>query len=132
MRDRLFIAVMLMPAMALLMAFYGYPIFDNFRMSLTDLSLLGMTAGGSWGEFGHILFNTLVWLTAVSVTVRLLMGLGIAVLLNTRALRKLRMATISRFALLIPWATPPVVAVVIWRWLLDPRGAVNQALLGLG
>lgn len=144
MRDRLFIAVMLMPAMALLMAFYGYPIFDNFRMSLTDLSLLGMKQGGNWvgfgnyheffhdAEFGHILFNTLVWLTAVSVTVRLLMGLGIAVLLNTRALRKLRMATISRFALLIPWATPPVVAVVIWRWLLDPRGAVNQALLGLG
>jgi multiple sugar transport system permease protein len=144
MRDRLFITIMLAPTMALLVAFYGYPIFDNLRMSLTDLSLLGMRTGGHWvglanydeffhdNEFGHILFNTLVWLTAVSIAVRLLMGLGIAVLLNTRALKKLRMATISRFALLIPWATPPVVAVVIWRWLLDPRGAVNQALLALG
>lgn len=144
MRERLFIAVMLAPTMALLLAFYGYPIFDNFRMSLTDLSLLGMKSGGNWvgfanydeflhdNEFRHILFNTLVWLTAVSVGIRLLMGLGIAVLLNTRAVSKLRMATISRFALLIPWATPPIVAVVIWRWLLEPRGPVNQVLLALG
>ena len=143
MRNRLFITVMLVPTMALLLLFYGYPIIDNLRMSFTDLSLLGMRTGGSWvgldnyseffhdDDFGHILFNTLVWLTLTSVVVRLLMGLGIAVLLNTRALRKLRMATISRFALLIPWATPPIVAVVIWRWLLEPRGAVNQALLGL-
>jgi multiple sugar transport system permease protein len=144
MRDRIFIIVMLAPTMALLVAFYGYPVVDNFAMSLTDLSLLGMRTGGTWvgfanyheffsdSAFGHVLFNTLVWLTATSIVVRMLMGLGIAVLLNTRALKRLRMATISRFALLIPWATPPVVAVVIWRWLLDPHGAVNQALLSLG
>jgi multiple sugar transport system permease protein len=144
MRDRIFIIVMLAPTMALLVAFYGYPVVDNFAMSLTDLSLLGMKTGGNWvglanyheffsdSEFNHVLFNTLVWLTATSVAIRLLMGLGIAVLLNTRALKRLRMATISRFALLIPWATPPVVAVVIWRWLLDPHGAVNQGLLALG
>jgi multiple sugar transport system permease protein len=144
MRDRLFIIVMLAPTMALLVAFYGYPVVDNFAMSLTDLSLLGMRTGGNWvgfanyheffsdSAFGHVLFNTLVWLTATSIVVRMLMGLGIAVLLNTRALKRLRMATVSRFALLIPWATPPVVAVVIWRWLLDPHGAVNQALLSLG
>src|SRR5262249_10106372 len=27
---------------------------------------------------------------------------------------------------------PPIVAVVIWRWLLDPQGAANKALVGLG
>jgi multiple sugar transport system permease protein len=103
-----------------------------------------MKRGGSWigwenyreflnsRDFRHVLFNTLVWLTATSVFVRLLMGLGIAVLLNTTALKHLRMATAARFALLIPWATPPVVAVIIWRWLLDSNGAVNQALIELG
>jgi multiple sugar transport system permease protein len=144
MRDRLFLTAMLAPTLLILVLFYGYPIFDNFRISLTDLSLLGMRRGGNWvglanyqelarsGDLGHILFNTVVWLTATSVVIRLLIGLGIAVLLNSSALKRLRMATIARFALLIPWATPPIVAVVIWRWLLDANGAVNRFLIDLG
>ena len=143
MRERLFIVTMLLPAMVLLVLFYGYPIFDNLRISFTDLSLLGMKKGGNWvglanyrelfhrGDFGHILFNTFVWLTATSVLLRLLMGLGIAVLLNTRAMKKLRLASVARFALLIPWATPPIVAVVIWRFLLERNGFVNETLMRL-
>jgi multiple sugar transport system permease protein len=144
MRSRLFIFAMLAPSFTLLVLFYAYPIFKNLTMSFTDLSLLGMSRGGNWigldnyreilrsGDFGHILFNTLIWLTVTSVTIRLLMGLGMAVLLNSTALKRLRMQTIARLGLLIPWATPPIVAVVIWRWLLDPQGAVNRALVGLG
>ncbi|WP_311031310.1 carbohydrate ABC transporter permease [Mesorhizobium koreense] len=144
MRDRLFITMMVLPTVVLLLLFYGYPIFDNLRMSFTDLSLLGMKKGGNWvgmanyrelfrsGDFSHILFNTLVWLTATSVALRLLIGLGIALLLNTRAVKLLRLAAVSRFALLIPWATPPIVAVVIWRFLLERNGAVNEALIALG
>jgi multiple sugar transport system permease protein len=135
---------MLGPTLALLLLFYGYPTFDNLRISFTDLSLLGLKRGGAWvgfdnyreffgsGDFGHVLFNTIVWLTATSVAMRLLLGLGVAVLLNSEALRRLRMTTVARFALLIPWATPPIVAVIIWRWLLDPAGAVNTALIELG
>lgn len=144
MRDRLFIMTMLLPTMVLLVLFYGYPIFDNLRISFTDLSLLGMKKGGNWvgldnyrelfdsSEFGHILFNTFIWLTATSVILRLLIGLAIALLLNTRALKTLRLASISRFALLIPWATPPIVAVVIWRFLLERHGVVNEALISIG
>lgn len=144
MRERLFITTMLLPTIVLLLLFYGYPIFDNLHMSFTDLSLLGMKKGGNWvglanyrelvrsGDLGHILFNTFVWLTATSVILRLLMGLGIALLLNTRALKVLRLASVARFALLIPWATPPIVAVVIWRFLLDRNGFVNEALMDLG
>jgi multiple sugar transport system permease protein len=144
MRDRLFLTAMLAPTLLILVLFYGYPIFDNFRISLTDLTLLGMRRGGHWvglanyrelahsGDLGHILFNTVIWLTATSVAIRLLIGLGIAMLLNSFALKRLRMATIARFALLIPWATPPIVAVVIWRWLLDAKGDVNRILISLG
>ena len=33
----------------------------------------------------------------------------------------------------MPWATPPIVAIVVWRWMLDPRvGAINDALVSLG
>jgi multiple sugar transport system permease protein len=135
---------MLGPTLALLLLFYGYPILENLRISFTDLSLLGLKRGGNWvgldnyseffgsGDFRHVLFNTVIWLTATSVAIRLLLGLGIAVLLNSAALKRLRMTTLARFALLIPWATPPIVAVIIWRWLLDPQGAVNTTLIDLG
>jgi ABC-type sugar transport system permease subunit len=40
---------------------------------------------------------------------------------------------IPRVLLLVPCATLPIVAFVIWRWLLDPRlGEINQLLLLLG
>ena len=144
MRDRLFLTAMLAPSLTLLLLFYGYPILDNLRISFTDLSLLGLKRGGSWvgldnyrelfqsGDLGHVLFNTVIWLTATSVAIRLLLGLGIAMLLNSTALKRLRLATIARFALLIPWATPPIVAVIIWRWLLDQHGDVNAALMSVG
>jgi len=144
MRQRLFLTAMLGPPFALLVLFYGYPIVDNLRISFTDLSLLGLKRGGTWigfdnyqeffasGDLGHILFNTIVWLTATSIAIRLLLGLGVALLLDSAALKRLRMTTVARFALLIPWATPPIVAVIVWRWLLDPQGAVNTILVDLG
>ena len=102
MRPRLFIVAMLAPSFSLLVLFYAFPIFHNLSMSFTDLSLLGMSRGGNWiglanyrellrsGDFGHIFFNTLIWLTVTSVAIRLLIGLGIAVLLNSTALKRLR------------------------------------------
>jgi ABC-type sugar transport system permease subunit len=79
MRPRLFIVAMLAPSFSLLVLFYAFPIFHNLSMSFTDLSLLGMSRGGNWiglanyrellrsGDFGHIFFNTLIWLTVTSV-----------------------------------------------------------------
>jgi multiple sugar transport system permease protein len=35
--------------------------------------------------------------------------------------------------LIVPWATPPIVAILIWRWMLDPRtGAINSLFMGMG
>ena len=68
-----------------------------------------------------MLWNTIVWLTLVGVGVRIVLGLALAFLLNSPVLRRWRLQTISRVLLIVPWATPPVVAIVVWRWLLDPR-----------
>jgi multiple sugar transport system permease protein len=142
--ERLFIAGMLAPAFVVLALFYAYPTLQNFFTSFTDLSLLGLRRGGNWvglenyreflsgPEFRHVLFNTVVWLTALSVTLRLLMGLGMALLLNSPLLQRWRVATLAKLAVLVPWATPPIVAVVVWRWMLEPQnGIVNAVLRGL-
>ncbi len=143
--QRRFIVGMLAPAFVVLALFYVYPTVQNLALSFTDLSLLGLKRGGnSVGldnyrefltsrDFGQLLFNTVVWLTALSVGLRLLFGLGIALLLNSPLLRRWRLATIAKVAVLVPWATPPIVAVVIWRWMLEPQnGVVNAALRKLG
>jgi multiple sugar transport system permease protein len=53
--------------------------------------------------------------------------------MTSRTIRKYRLSTICRILLIVPWATPPIVAILVWRWMLDPRtGAVNSWLIGLG
>ena len=143
--ERAFIALMLAPIFLFLAFFYGYPTLSNLVNSFTDLSLLGLKAGGEFvglenyarllasRDFYRVFWNTLFWLTAVSVGLRLVLGLALALLLDSATLRRYRLTTASRLVLLVPWATPPIVAVVVWRWLLDGRqGFVNGALQGLG
>ena len=142
---RRFIVMMLMPAFFFLVCFYLYPTVFNIANSLTDLSLFGLRRGGDWvgianyidlvtsADFRRVLWNTVFWLTTVGVTVRLLLGLGLAFLLTSRTIKKYRLETLGRILLLVPWATPPIVAILIWRWMLDTRvGIINGLLVGLG
>ena len=142
---RRWVVTLLAPAFFFLVCFYVYPTVFNVANSLTDLSLFGLKRGGTWigianylelvtsDDFRRVLWNTVVWLTAVGVSVRILLGLGLAFLLTGRTVRKYRLQTISRVLLLVPWATPPIVAILIWRWMLDARvGVINAVLTGLG
>ncbi len=143
--DRRFVVTMLVPTFFFIFCFFIYPTIFNIETSLTDLSLFGMKQGGQWvgfsnyfelmasSDFHRVLWNTVFWLTIIGVTVRIVLGLLLAFLLTSRTVRKYRLQTISRVLLLVPWATPPIVAILIWRWMLDARvGVVNQALMGLG
>lgn len=144
--DRRFIVLCLVPAFFFLICFYVYPTLFNLVNSFTDLSLFGLKRGGDWigvdnyielmasPDFRRVLFNTVVWLTLVGVCVRIVLGLLLALLLNSKTVEKYHLKTASRVLLLVPWATPPIVAIVIWRWLLlDPSlGQINAVLAGLG
>ena len=122
---RQFVATMLAPAFFFLICFYIYPTVFNVANSFTDLSLFGFKRGGARvgvdnyvelvtsPDFRRLLWNTVIWLTAVGVTVRLVVGLGLALLLTSRTIRKYRLQTACRVLLLVPWATPPIVAILI-------------------
>jgi len=144
-RDRMTAFWMLLPVFAVLVAFYLYPTLYNIELSFTDITLLKLRAGGapvglenyreflSSSGFFDLAVNTIFWLTAVTVLLRLFLGLLFALLLNSRFLETLRLTTLARLVLLVPWATPPVVAVIAWRWLFDPgHGAINRLLLSTG
>ena len=140
-----FLVFALVPAFFFLASFYLYPTFFNLETSFTDLGIFTLRRGGDWigvenyielltsPGFRRVLFNTVVWLTLVGVAVRIVLGLMLAFLLNSRTLKRWRLSTPARLLLIVPWATPPVVAIVVWRWILDPRvGAANQALMAIG
>lgn len=94
---------------------------DNFRAVLTD-QLTGLS-----------LKNTVFWQTMLTVALRMIFGLAIALLLQAKILRRLRLLGLCRTLVLIPWMIPPTVAVAAWRWLLDGQsGLLNQLLLGAG
>lgn len=136
---------LLFPALAVLLLFFGGPAVYNVLLSFQRVSLFDLGSGGEWAGFANFaellrdpltataLKNTTLWLTFATVSVRLVLGLAFAVLLNASVFRRWHLSGLARSLLLIPWVTPPVVAVAAWKWLLDARfGAVNQLLIEVG
>lgn len=77
-----------------------------------------------WQTVGRTLYFTLV-----SVGLELLIGLGIAQLIQSKP----PLWQFLRFSLIIPWAVPTVVNAAMWRWIYNPDfGALNGALSALG
>lgn len=85
------------------------------------------------GDLPSAAFNTVFWLTAMTVVLRIALGLGLALALESPILRRWKLRGVSRTIILIPWMVPQVVAIAAWRWILDgSSGVLNQALIGLG
>ncbi len=136
---------LLLPALLILFLFFFGPGVYNIFLSFQEISLFQLAQGGEWvgldyyaelaqdGEIRTVLWNTVFWLTLVTVAIRMVLGMGLALLLNTKALQRWHLNGLARSLLLLPWLTPPVVAVGVWQWMLHPRyGAVNLILFELG
>ncbi len=92
---------------------------DNY-LEVFTLPVLKLT--GFW----QLLGQTVVW-TASNVTLHVLGGLALALLLH----RKMRGKGIYRALIILPWAIPQVIALLVWRTEYNYEfGAVNQ-LLGM-
>jgi multiple sugar transport system permease protein len=87
---------------------------DNYRFLLMD------------DRFRNALGNT-VYFTLVSVTFELLLGLGIALLLN----RTFRFKGIVISLVLVPWAIPTVVSARMWEWMYNTDFGILNHLLGM-
>ncbi len=137
--------LLLLPALVVLFLFFFGPAVYNIYLSFLEISLFQLARGGEWvglqnyvdlatdDEIRTVIWNTVFWLTFVTVAIRMVLGMGLALLLNTKALKRWRLTGLARSLLLLPWLTPPVVAVGVWQWMLHPRyGAVNLILFELG
>ena len=136
-RRRLGPYLAIVPGLLLVAAVIFYPILDTIRLSLYDVRLIQIGEFLGLGNysvlaqdplFWRVLRQTLFW-TASSVSLKLVLGLALALLLN----EKFRGRKVFRALLLIPWAMPQVAAAIVWRWMYEPNfGYLNDLLGGLG
>ncbi|MFQ5949963.1 MAG: carbohydrate ABC transporter permease, partial [Nitrospiria bacterium] len=85
----------------------------NYRFLLEDLRF--------WGSLGNTLYFTFL-----SVALELLIGLGIALLLQ----RGFRGRGWVRAIILIPWIIPTVVSAKMWEWIYHPGFGLLNYLSG--
>ena len=130
------------PALVVLLAIAGWPLLRTIWFSLTNAQLGDLTQLQFVGLDNYIGENGVLrdaaWWSAVantlqfsfvSVTLETLLGLSVALLLNTPS----RVRTLLRAAVLVPWAIPTIVSAKMWSWMLnDQYGVINVLLQSLG
>ena len=136
-RSRLTALAFVTPLLAYLAAFYVYPLYRNFDLSLRDYTVRSFVAGDApfsgWENFrtvlddptfGPAMRHTMVF-TFVSIAFQYVIGLALAVFFN----RHFRLAPTLRALFLIPWLLPLIVSASTWSWMFNSEsGVVNYFL----
>ncbi|HWR18857.1 MAG TPA: sugar ABC transporter permease [Clostridia bacterium] len=104
---------------------------DEMRSCFIDTNFIGGEGYKALLQdkrFGSSLWNTLLF-TGVSVAIELVLGLGLAMIMN----KAIKGIGIVRTTSLIPWAIPTAVSALIWSYLYDGgSGVVAQVFFRLG
>jgi N,N'-diacetylchitobiose transport system permease protein len=134
--------LLLLPALAVIVAVLGYPLYRLVALSFQQYGLFELLAKeGRWiglenystifhdREFWVVLARTTAF-TAVTVSLTMVLGTLIALLL---AQLGRGMQLLITTGLVLAWTMPPVVAVNIWTWMVDYEfGVANWTLARLG
>ncbi len=129
--------LLLAPALLILLVLLVYPLMLGIYMSFTDWPVGGEPAFVGLRNFVKnwespiyrlAIANTLRY-TVIAVAVKLVLGFGLALLLNQQFVG----CRLVRAAILLPWIVPIVLSGQAWKWMLDPNlSAVNWVLRSLG
>jgi len=131
--------VLLLPALILLLFVFAYPIGRAFWLSLftknlgTELQpvfsgLYNYVRMAGDGRFWQTFWTTTVFTTS-SVVLELLLGMGIALVLNQKFLGR----NFVRTTAILPWALPTALIGLAWAWIFnDQFGVVNDLLRRIG
>jgi multiple sugar transport system permease protein len=125
--------LLVIPALFLLLGLVAYPFFFAIAISFTD-RLVGQA--GSWvglenfrylannPSFTKTIQNTII-MVVVSDVLKLVIGLGLAILLN----QAVRGRGLMRALIMLPWAMPGFVAFLVWKLLYMPIGGAFNLIL---
>lgn len=129
----------ILPALIVLGLIGLYPLLYQVYLSFTDWYLLTSPEPIFHGlrGFERFVADPVVWAslgrtvywTVGTVVLELVMGLGIALLLN----RRTSINSVLSALILLPWVAPSIVVALTWRWLLDSEyGTLHYILQSLG
>jgi multiple sugar transport system permease protein len=129
----------LAPVLIVLLLMYGYPLIESIVMSFQDYKLTHLNRV-SWNNFENyikmftdssfllLLKNSLIYVV-VSVVFQFLLGLGLALALNT----KFKGRGIYQSIVFLPWAFSAFVVGLLFRWSFNGEyGVVNDLLEKMG
>ena len=128
----------LAPTILIMGAINLYPFINGMIRSLHSFRILSQDFAFTGLRNFQLLFrdglflkafsNSLIWV-ATCVSAQFVLAMILALVLNSRELIARRLI---RSLVLIPWATPPVVVALTWRYMLADRGPLNALLGALG
>jgi multiple sugar transport system permease protein len=139
-RHRAIEVLFMVPAVAYLVVFFGYPVVKNVVMGFQHYTSATFFTGiAPWvgfenysqvihsAVFSKTVLNTVLF-TAGSIAGQFSIGLALALYFQ----RRFPLSGVLRSLLLLPWLIPLIVSSAIWRWILDEdNGALNRLLTGL-
>jgi multiple sugar transport system permease protein len=130
--------VLLSPSLTLIGGLVLYPILYNFWLSLFDKhAFLPVQTFVGLAHYRYFMTDPEFWTSVrygviysvATVVLQLVLGVAAALLLN----EAFRGCGVLRGIILFPYMIPTIVAVILWKWLLnDSYGLVNALLLGTG
>lgn len=137
--NRQFAIILLIPAFVVIIGVIMVPLFDALRMSFTKTSLINLRRQEyvGWSNYAKIFKDLTYWqvvkntffIAGVSVTISLLVGLGLALTLN----KVVRGRGLLRGLFIVPWLIPGVVIGITWTWMLGTEtGVINYILKSSG
>ncbi|GGV46077.1 ABC transporter permease [Streptomyces longisporoflavus] len=126
------------PVILLILAVVIWPVVELIRTSFLNISIAGIVRGSAGTDkykklfeetdFGAVLLWTVIW-TVVVVTVTMLLSLALAQLFN----QKFPGRTLTRWALIAPWAASVLMTAIGFKWMLNQTaGVLNTLMLDLG
>jgi len=127
--------LMLFPSALLILILIVYPAVNTVYQSFFEIRTQTAALGPRFVGFGNYVkafrdehfWDTLWWtliFTAVSVFLELIIGMGLALMMN----RKIPGQGLIRTAVLIPWAIPTIVSGIVWTQFFSQNGVINSTL----
>lgn len=133
-RDARFGYALLLPTVILILVLVGYPFLDalwlSFHKKILGSKIVPWIGLGNYSSILHdhafwgAIQNTFVF-TIGSVAIKLVIGTIIALILN----EALPLRAIWRSIVLLPYAMPTLVSVLVWKWMYNDVGGVFNYML---
>ncbi|MBF4550067.1 sugar ABC transporter permease [Pseudoclavibacter sp. RFBJ3] len=125
----------LLPNMAIFGLFTIWPAINGFNISMYSSSNGRTFAWEGLGNYQTILSDTefwgIVWQTVVYAVAFVLLSVVLGTLLAVLVEQQRRGRSFFRAVFFIPVLISPVVAGLVWNWMLERQGGIVNAFLGL-